>query len=92
MCCVTLDLDQAGADLVSPAPPAGSADIIAGLLAPGLQDDLHQTVITENRGEAGGNAAQGPDADYGGASPVASTEAQTYSASARATRHSSARS
>jgi tripartite-type tricarboxylate transporter receptor subunit TctC len=40
--------------IVSPAPPAGSTDIIARLVAPGLQSGLRQTVIVENRGGAGG--------------------------------------
>jgi tripartite-type tricarboxylate transporter receptor subunit TctC len=40
--------------IVSPAPPAGGTDIIARLVGPPLQSVLHQTVIVENRGGAGG--------------------------------------
>ena len=40
--------------IISPAPPAGSTDIIARVIAPGLQSGLRQTVVVENRGGAGG--------------------------------------
>ncbi|HWL03637.1 MAG TPA: tripartite tricarboxylate transporter substrate binding protein [Xanthobacteraceae bacterium] len=40
--------------IVSPAPPGGSTDIMARLIAPGLQEDLKQTVIVEAKGGAGG--------------------------------------
>ncbi len=40
--------------IIGPAPPGGSVDIIARLVAPGLQDALKQNVIVENKGGGGG--------------------------------------
>jgi len=40
--------------IVSPAPPAGSTDIVARLVQPGLKGLLKQSVIIESRGGAGG--------------------------------------
>src|SRR4051812_17476733 len=36
-------------------PPGGSTDIVIRALQPLLADDLHQTVVIENRAGAGGN-------------------------------------
>src|SRR6185369_9836552 len=36
-------------------PPGGSADIVIRALQPLLADDLHQTIVIENRAGAGGN-------------------------------------
>jgi len=40
--------------IIGPAPPGGSVDIIARLVAPELQAALKQNVIVENRGGGGG--------------------------------------
>jgi tripartite-type tricarboxylate transporter receptor subunit TctC len=39
--------------------PGGVADTVGRLIAQGLSDRLHQTVVVENRGGAGGNIAAG---------------------------------
>ena len=36
-------------------PPGGSSDIVIRALQPALAEDLHQTVVIENRAGAGGN-------------------------------------
>lgn len=55
--------------IISPAPPAGSTDVLARLVAPYLQDVLKQPVIVEDRGGAGGyigsgSVAQSPPDGY----------------------------
>ena len=40
--------------IIGPAPPGGSVDIIARLVAPGIQEALKQNVIVENKGGGGG--------------------------------------
>jgi tripartite-type tricarboxylate transporter receptor subunit TctC len=40
--------------ILAPAPPGGTVDIIARLLAPQLQDAFKQNIIVENRGGGGG--------------------------------------
>src|SRR5882757_2564474 len=40
-------------------PPGGSADIVIRALQPLLADDLHQTIVIENRSGAGGNIGIG---------------------------------
>src|SRR3954462_15144792 len=36
-------------------PPGGSSDIVIRALQPALSQDLHQTIVIENRAGAGGN-------------------------------------
>jgi len=43
--------------LVVPFPPAGSADVVARLLADRLSEKLGQQIVIENKGGAGGNIA-----------------------------------
>jgi tripartite-type tricarboxylate transporter receptor subunit TctC len=43
--------------LLLPSPRGGVADTLARLIGKGLSDRLHQTVVVENRGVAGGNIA-----------------------------------
>src|ERR1700759_2790049 len=40
-------------------PPGGSADIVIRALQPLLAEDLHQTIVIENRSGAGGNIGIG---------------------------------
>ena len=40
-------------------PPGGSSDIVIRALQPALAEDLHQTIVIENRGGAGGNIGIG---------------------------------
>ena len=39
--------------------PGGVADTVARMIGQGLSEKLHQTVVVENRGGAGGNIAAG---------------------------------
>jgi tripartite-type tricarboxylate transporter receptor subunit TctC len=57
--------------------PGGIADTLARLVGQGLGDRLHQTVVVENRGGAGGNIAAGivARAEPDGYTPLATTTA-----------------
>lgn len=55
--------------LVVPYPPGGGTDVLARVIAPKLSEALHQSVVVENRGGAGGTigtalVAQAPADGY----------------------------
>jgi len=63
VCCVTQAQAQTypanKITLIVGFAPGGLADTLARLIGQGLTDRLHQTVVVENRGGAGGNIAAG---------------------------------
>src|SRR5690606_40559339 len=49
------DLACSNIVIISPYPPGGTTDILARLLAPGMQKELGKTVIVDNKAGASSN-------------------------------------
>lgn len=52
---VAADLTCSNITIISPYPPGGTTDILARLLAPGMQKELGKTVIVDNKAGASSN-------------------------------------
>lgn len=52
---VAADLACSNITIISPYPPGGTTDILARLLAPGMQKELGKTVIVDNKAGASSN-------------------------------------